>query len=111
MDSEFLALLRARPTRLFLRSSTRPNRPFSPNRSAVSMTQLGSPKGRPRLTQHRTASTHFGFRLRLVDKLGMVQVRVTAIPEVPIHGSSGFSRFRYRLDAGFRRRETIECLK
>jgi len=42
---------------------------------------------------------------------GMVQVRVTAIPEVAIHGSSGFSRFRYRLDAGFRRRETIECLK
>src|SRR5208283_4374980 len=38
--------------RLFLRSSTRPNRPFSPNRSAVSVTQLGSPKGRPRLTQH-----------------------------------------------------------
>ena len=42
---------------------------------------------------------------------GMVQVRVTAIPEVPIHGSSGFSRFRYRLDAGIRRRETIEFLK
>jgi len=41
----------------------------------------------------------------------MVQLRVTAIPEVAIHGSSGFSRFRYRLDAGFRRRETIECLK
>src|SRR5208337_4920346 len=29
----------------------------SPNRSAVSVTQLGSPKGRPRLTQHRNAST------------------------------------------------------
>src|SRR5208283_5567257 len=43
--------------------------------------------------------------------LGMVQVRVTAIPEAAIHGSSGFSRFRYRLDAGFRRGETIECLK
>ena len=41
----------------------------------------------------------------------MVQLRVTAIPEVAIHWSSGFSRFRYRLDAGFRRRETIECLK
>src|SRR5271157_231275 len=41
----------------------------SPNRSAVSVTQLGSPKGRPRLTQHRNASTHLGFRLWLVDKL------------------------------------------
>src|SRR5271165_4471931 len=41
----------------------------------------------------------------------MVQLRVTAIPEVAIHWSSGFSRFRYRLDAGFRHRETIECLK
>src|SRR5271157_1417586 len=29
----------------------------SPNRSAVSVTQLGSPKGQPRLTQHRNAST------------------------------------------------------
>ena len=42
---------------------------------------------------------------------GMVQLRVTAIPEVAIHWSSGFSRFTDRLDAGFRRRETIECLK
>jgi len=41
----------------------------------------------------------------------MVQLRVTAIPEVAIHWSSGFSRFRYRLNAGFRRRETIEFLK
>ncbi len=41
----------------------------------------------------------------------MVQLRVTAIPEVAIHWSSGFSRFRYRLDAGFRRRETSEYLK
>ena len=29
----------------------------SPNRSAVSVTQLGSPKGRPRLTQQRNAAT------------------------------------------------------
>ena len=35
----------------------------------------------------------------------MVQLRVTAIPEVAIHWSSGFSRFRYRLDAGFRERD------
>ena len=43
----------------------------------------------------------------------MVQLRVTvtAIPEVAIHWSSSFSGFRYRLDAGFRRRETIEYLK
>jgi len=41
----------------------------------------------------------------------MVQLRVTATPEVAIHWNSGFSRFRYRLDAVFRRRETIECLK
>jgi len=34
-----------------------------------------------------------------------------SIPEVAIHWSSGFSRFTDRLDAGFRRRETIECLK
>jgi len=46
-------------------------------------------------------------------KTGMVQLRVTvaAIPEVAIDWSSTFSRFRYRLDAGFRRRETIEYLK
>jgi len=44
-------------------------------------------------------------------RIGMVQLRVTAIPEVAIHWSSGFSRCRYRLDAGLRRRETIECLK
>ena len=34
----------------------------SPNRLAVSVTQLGSPKGRPRLTQ--TQRGHFGFHLR-----------------------------------------------
>jgi hypothetical protein len=43
--------------------------------------------------------------------MGMVQLRVTAIPEVAIHQSSGFSRFTDRLDGGFRRRETIEYLK
>ena len=41
----------------------------------------------------------------------MVQLLVTVIPEVAIHQSSGFSRFTDRLDAGFRRRETIEYLK
>ncbi len=41
----------------------------------------------------------------------MVQLRVTATPEVAIHWNSGFSLFRYRLDAEFRRRETLECLK
>ena len=43
----------------------------------------------------------------------MVQLRVTvtAIPEVVIHWISSFSRFRDRLDAGFRRRQTIEYLK
>jgi hypothetical protein len=41
----------------------------------------------------------------------MAQLRVTAIPEVAIHQSSGFSRFTDRLDGGFRRRETIEYLK
>jgi len=41
----------------------------------------------------------------------MVQLWVTAILEVAIRWSSGFSRFTDRLDAGFRRRETIEYLK
>jgi hypothetical protein len=51
------------------------------------------------------------FREKLNRKLGMVQLRVTAIPEVAIHWNSGFSRFTDRVDAGFRRRETLECLK
>jgi len=42
---------------------------------------------------------------------GLVQFRITAIPEVAIHWSSGFSRFTDRLDAEFRRSETIEYLK
>ena len=59
----------------------------------------------------------FIIRRAVADKViseedhGMVQLRVTAIPEVAIHWSSGFSRFRYRLEAGFLRRETVECLK
>jgi len=35
-----------------------------------------------------------------VDHSGMVQLRVTAIPEVAIHCSSGFSRFRARFNYG-----------
>ncbi len=42
---------------------------------------------------------------------GLVQLRITAIPEVAIHWSSGFSRFTDRLDAEFRRSETLEYLK
>ena len=42
---------------------------------------------------------------------GMVQLRVTAITEVAIHWNSGFRRFRDRLDAKLRRRESIEYLK
>ena len=43
--------------------------------------------------------------------LGTVQLWVTAIPDVAIHWSSGFSDSTVLLDAEFRCRETIECLK
>jgi len=44
-------------------------------------------------------------------QFGMVQLWVTAIPDVAIHWSSGFSDSTDLLDAEFRRRDTIECLK
>ena len=69
------------------------------------------PKGRVRRWLHRKPLRPFGYRLLEVRETGMVQLRVTTIPEVAIHWSSGFSRFTDRLDAGFRRRETIEYLK
>jgi len=68
--------------------------------------------GRPGALSHFYRISRDGWKSKFKDlEPGMVQLRVTAIPEVAIHWSSGFSRFTDRLDVGFRRRETLEWLK
>ncbi len=79
-----------------------------------------SEPGRSRsiVTFRKTKGKHFRckeLQPEYSEDLGMVQLRVTvtAILEVAIHWSSSFSRFRYRLDAGFRRSgplSVVRCL-
>src|SRR5271157_1176576 len=60
----------------------------SPNRLAVSVTQLGSPKGRPRLTQQRNAATSASVWLTICSQsVGRGKGYVETMGKETPHGS------------------------